>query len=747
MENSTFDTTNCSNLIHELLQKQRQIETEFEIDLNRSIIEEEETNCFGDEFVPIFNNPDNADEAIDNADEAIENAEDAIHNAENQVVPDKSIDSNSEQTTKSDATEGQKKTKLVEMVDEEDVNVKIRKPRQVSITRSNCKACIRAKVNKEGQFEVVAHVIQHNHELKKPQWHYLHRSERKMTEEKVVTIKTMKSSGLTTMDTYNYMATEAGGEQNIGHSVVDHLNFCSRLRMEQIEAGDAQTLVNILSQEQSEDPNFFFRVKFDKEGRICNIFWRDSMMLEDYRIYGDVLVFDTTYRTNIYNLICAPFVGINNHWHNCMFACAFIGDETTDSFVWLLQTFFKAMEDRKPTSIFTDQDQAMANVILEVIPNTRHRLCIWHLEQNAITRFGALKKDKEFKFAFNQCLKMCVTEQEFEAKWQAMLQKYELTEHSWYKRVYELKDKWCPTLCRDFFSAGILSSQRSESTNHAIGFRASKATTLIEFYTIFKKTTNRWRSTEKYDEFTCSKSIAFTSLPLSGMLKHAAQMLGSNEECLLYQVTLEDKPWSAHQVNYIQESQTVWCTCKNFEASGWLCYHCIRILHLHSVTRIPDKYVSKRWTKFAKTEAWDRLKNQDPKQQYIPWRQTMMRKYYNLILKSQENEETRAFMEESFRNSLKMVEDLLTSAAQKESAEAASNIPDVADNTQSNTDASSASSTSTCVPIILDPKRAVTKGRSKRAKGGLEKSKRKRKPALPPPNSEFGSKTPNLRLF
>ena len=106
MENSTFDTTNCSNLIHELLQKQRQIETEFEIDLNRSIIEEEETYCFGDEFVPIFNHPDNADEAIDNANEAIENAEDAIHNAENQVVPDKSIDSNSEQTTKTNATEG-----------------------------------------------------------------------------------------------------------------------------------------------------------------------------------------------------------------------------------------------------------------------------------------------------------------------------------------------------------------------------------------------------------------------------------------------------------------------------------------------------------------------------------------------------------------------------------------------------------------------------------------------------------------
>uniref|UniRef100_A0A803MQX4 MULE transposase domain-containing protein n=1 Tax=Chenopodium quinoa TaxID=63459 RepID=A0A803MQX4_CHEQI len=419
----------------------------------------------------------------------------------------------------------------------------------------------------------------------------------------------MKSSGLTTMDTYNYMATEAGGEQNVGHSVVDHLNFCSRLRMEQIEAGDAQTLVNILNQEQSKDLNFFFKVKLEKEGRISNIFWRDLMMLKDYRIYGDVLVFDTTYRTNRYILICAPFVGINNHWHNCMFACGFIEDEKTDSFVWLLETFLKAMENRTPTSIFTDQDQAMANAIEQVLPNTRHRLCIWHLEQNAITRFGALKKDKEFKYAFNQCLKMCVTKQEFEAKWQAMMQKYELTAHSWYQRVYELKEKRCPALSRYFFSAGILLSQRSESTNHVF---------TLSLFRDFK------------EEF--GYSMATT-----------VQMIGRNEECLLYQVALEDKPWSAHQNS------------------------------------------------------------------------------------------TLAFSNKNTR--------------QRESAEAASNIPDVADSNHGNDDVSLASSTSTSVPTILDPQRAVTKGRSKRAKGGLEKSKRKRKPALPPPHSKFGSKTPNLRLF
>uniref|UniRef100_A0A803LRS2 Protein FAR1-RELATED SEQUENCE n=1 Tax=Chenopodium quinoa TaxID=63459 RepID=A0A803LRS2_CHEQI len=301
-----------------------------------------------------------------------------------------------------------KKTNMVLMVDEDNKDLKQRKPRQVSITRTNCKASLREKMNDDGKFKVVSHVLQHNHELTRKQWHYLHRSEREVTIEKAEAIKTMKSAGLSTMGTYNYMCTEANGEENLGHSVVDHLNFCSRLRMEQIEAGDAQTLVNTLIEEQKEDPNFYFRVKFDKEGRISNIFWRDAMMLEDYKIYGDVLVFDTT---------------LIQHTEQ-------IGNEKTESFVWLLETFKKSMENRIPTSIFTDQDQAMATAIEQVLPDTRHRLCIWHLEQNAITRFGALKRDNEFKKIFNKCLKGCVTETEFEERWKEMIQKFDLVNHA-----------------------------------------------------------------------------------------------------------------------------------------------------------------------------------------------------------------------------------------------------------------------------------------------------------------------------
>ena len=90
------------------------------------------------------------------------------------------------------------------------------------------------------------------------------------------------------------------------------------------------------------------------------------MIREDYKIYGDVVIFDTTYRTNRYNLICGPIVGINNHWNIVMFGYAFIADEKVESFYWVLPNFKKVMNDKSPTLIFTDQDDAMSKAIKNV---------------------------------------------------------------------------------------------------------------------------------------------------------------------------------------------------------------------------------------------------------------------------------------------------------------------------------------------------------------------------------------------
>lgn len=619
------------------------------------------------------------------------------------------------------------------------------------ITRTNCKAILKAKLNDEGVYEVFEHNMDHNHILSRKEWSYMHRSERSISSEKAVVIEDLVSSGLKATDSFRYMVYDAGGEHIIGHTKKDHLNFVNKLKMEAIEGGDAQTLIDNLSQQSAEDVDFFYRVKLDDDGRLCNVFWRDSMMKEDYMIYGDVVVFDTTYRTNRYNLICAPFVGINNHWKNVMFGCAFISNEKTESFEWLFEVFKKSMGGQSPITLFTDQDKAIANGIEKAFPTTRHRLCIWHLYQNAISHFGKLKSDKGFNEAFQKCLTGCSSGEEFEDCWRSMIEGYSLQDNSWFARLYCLREKWSTGYNKDFFSAGILSSQRSESTNHALGFNAKKTTSLSDFYIIFQKTVEQWRSTEAKDEFQCSRANPTSCLALTGLLKHASEVytltlfrffeseflksISTSTKLLCedggfqtYQVT-ESDGITSHCVSFYAFGNLVSCSCKNFEECGLLCCHSLRILHAHSVPQIPDCYIKRRWRKFVKQDIWDKSDgNSTPKKfQKCAWRNQMMRKYYNLILKAQESEEARKAVEDGFNSVVPVVDALVTREKTSDAVE----------------------ETCSSHQNVLDPSHSITKGRKKERIKAHQKTKKSKtsNPSSSTPSKEFGTKTPNPRSF
>ncbi|XP_074309886.1 protein FAR1-RELATED SEQUENCE 5-like [Silene latifolia] len=362
--------------------------------------------------------------------------------------------------------------------------------------------------------EVVQHVLEHNHPFTPVQWQHHHRLKRKITEAEGELIKAMTEAHVPPSVQFRVAAAGAGGDAFVGHTKRDHINYVNRLKMKSIEGGDAATLINLMTSRQAEESGFFFRVQFDEKGRLSNLFWRDAMMRDDYLLYGDVKIFDTTYRTNRYNLICGAFVGINNHWSNVMFGCAFLSNEREESFEWLFNVFNESMgEDVHHVSIFTDQDQAIGNAIET-----------WHIQQNAISHFGKLKGDRPFQNLFNKCLHGCYNEAEFEETWHKMLTEYGLVNHSWFKRLYKHRAKWSTAFNNQFFSAGILSSQRSESTNHAMGFQASKTTSVTEFFGIFENTVKRWRGEGEHKEFNGIRSTPSSVYPLVDLLLHASQV-------------------------------------------------------------------------------------------------------------------------------------------------------------------------------------------------------------------------------
>ena len=75
------------------------------------------------------------------------------------------------------------------------------------------------------------------------------------------------------------------------------------------------------------------------------------------------------------------------------------------------------MDGRQPQTIMTDQCSAMAAAITQVFPNSKHRLCIWHIGENSKKHIKGLRMQKGFMELFNFLLKYSDTEAEFEFYW------------------------------------------------------------------------------------------------------------------------------------------------------------------------------------------------------------------------------------------------------------------------------------------------------------------------------------------
>jgi zinc finger SWIM domain-containing protein 3 len=153
------------------------------------------------------------------------------------------------------------------------------------------------------------------------------------------------------------------GFDKVGCTTRDIYNFCHLYKQETIAAGDAQTVIHHMTARQERDLGFFFKYLVDEDDHLKGLFWSDSLSRRDYEAFGDVVVFDSTYRTNKYNLPFVPFVGLNHHRNTVIFGCGIISHETTEAYEWMLMTFTTAMSQKHPISVITDGDLAMQRAI------------------------------------------------------------------------------------------------------------------------------------------------------------------------------------------------------------------------------------------------------------------------------------------------------------------------------------------------------------------------------------------------
>lgn len=251
---------------------------------------------------------------------------------------------------------------------------------QKDITRTGCDALVQFSISKERVWTVQKVVLDHNHYLASPNKSHKLRSRREVIEADRKLIGQIRRAGMKPAQVFDFMKEHYGGEDKIAFSKMDCYNEIGRECRQFLEANDAQTLSEYLRNKQLQDPTFLYAVQVDKEdGRIANFFWADGQSIMDYKCFGDAVSFDTTFQTNKFEMPFALILGTNHHKQTIIFGCALIFNETIESLVWLFETFLTAMSGKHPSTIFTDQDAAMAAAIAYVFPNTTHRLCLWHI--------------------------------------------------------------------------------------------------------------------------------------------------------------------------------------------------------------------------------------------------------------------------------------------------------------------------------------------------------------------------------
>jgi hypothetical protein len=204
----------------------------------------------------------------------------------------------------------------------------------------------------------------------------------------------------------------------------------------------------------------------DGENKVRSVFWADARARLYYDICGDRVSFDTTFLTKKYNLPFAPFVGVSPHGKTYLFACAFIINESAESFEWCFRQFKEAMGGKCPKTIITDQDKAMDNAIKAIFKEAVHRCCLFHVKKKIDDKGGTVFQANEGLYEeLQDMIDKSLTIHEFETLWQAMIKEHNVEHVKIFQDLWKSKHKWVPVYFKDKFFPFIQTTARSEGTN------------------------------------------------------------------------------------------------------------------------------------------------------------------------------------------------------------------------------------------------------------------------------------------
>ncbi|CAL8084832.1 unnamed protein product [Prunus armeniaca] len=295
------------------------------------------------------------------------------------------------------------------------------KRRRRGCTRTGCKAKLMIlKVKDKNKYIVIEFNDVHNHDMTTVDKVHLLRSHRNLTESTKAYSVDMSKVNIPVHKQLSLLEVQVGGLENVGFVKRDVYNYLRDVHGEVI-GHDADLLKEHFMAMQEKNESFYFKMEMQGQDELMGFF-------------GDVVIFDTTFNTNRYGMVFAPLLGINNHRQTVLFDCAFLTSKTTDSFVWLLEEFKKAVPSEPSKMIITYHDAAMSKAIAVTLLTTFHRYCIWHILNKITEKLGI----GECFSKMNKCIWGMDKKEEFDAKWEEIITNNGLQDHAWLSSIHAI---------------------------------------------------------------------------------------------------------------------------------------------------------------------------------------------------------------------------------------------------------------------------------------------------------------------
>nr|XP_025693073.1 protein FAR1-RELATED SEQUENCE 1-like [Arachis hypogaea] len=188
------------------------------------------------------------------------------------------------------------------------------------ITNYNCPARISIRLNKEGLWIISKVCLDHSHPCD-PEMAKLLTRNREMTMHMCRVIERNDEAGVRPSKRYQVLVGEAGGFSKINLMEKDVRNYLSRKVRNVTEEMDAREMLKYFTRMKEMNSDFYFDIELDQNKRLKTIFWADARSRAAYEYFGDIVSFDTTYKTNRYDMSFGSFVGVNHHGNSVLLGC------------------------------------------------------------------------------------------------------------------------------------------------------------------------------------------------------------------------------------------------------------------------------------------------------------------------------------------------------------------------------------------------------------------------------------------